>query len=68
MTAPSVDGRFAVRVMVTPVWDNLPIQVTDVTTIAELKRDALRTALKRSDVDDQLEDGTLPRLSLFYLR
>ena len=53
MTAPSVDGRLAVRVMVTPVWDNLPIQVTDVTTIAELKRDALRTALKRSDVDDQ---------------
>src|SRR5438445_300579 len=53
MTAPSVDGRYAVRVMVTPVWDNLPIQVDESTTIAQLKRDALRAALKRSDVNEQ---------------
>jgi hypothetical protein len=53
VTPPSVDGRYAVRVMVTPVWDNLPMQVDESTTIAHLKRDALRAALKRSDVNEQ---------------
>jgi len=53
MTTPSVDGRYAVRVMVTPVWDNLSIHVDEATTIAQLKRDALRAALKRSDVNEQ---------------
>ena len=55
MTAalPPIDGRFPVRVMVTPVWDSLPIQVADDTTVAQLKREALRTALKRADLDEQ---------------
>ena len=52
MTAPASE-RYAVRVMVTLVWDTLPIQVDDGTTIAQLKRDALRGALKRTDVDEE---------------
>jgi hypothetical protein len=56
MTAPPVveeRQHFSVRVMVTPVWDTLPIQVNDETTLAQLKRDALRAALKRADVDER---------------
>ena len=33
--------RFAVRVMVTDVWDNVEIPVEPGTTVAELKRQAL---------------------------
>jgi hypothetical protein len=44
MTA--VGERYAVRVMVTPAWEQVPIQVDDATTVAQLKRDALRAALK----------------------
>lgn len=50
MTA--VDQRFAVRVMVTPVWDQVFLPVDAGTTVLQLKRDALRAALKRSAVDD----------------
>ena len=44
--------RFAVRVMVTPVWDQVFLPVDAGTTALQLKRDALRAALKRSVVDD----------------
>lgn len=44
----AVGERYAVRVMVTPVWEQVPVQVDDTTTVAQLKRDALRAALKRS--------------------
>lgn len=39
---------FAVRVMVTPVWSNVELRVDDATTVEQLKRDALRAALKTS--------------------
>lgn len=45
MTA-AVGERYPVRVMVTPAWEQVPIQVDENTTVAQLKRDALRTALK----------------------
>jgi hypothetical protein len=45
--------RYAVRVMVTPVWDHVTVQVDDSTTVAQLKRDALRAALKRAPADEQ---------------
>ena len=51
MTA--VSPRFAVRVMVTPVWDQVFLPVEAGTTALQLKRDALRAALKRSGVDDR---------------
>ena len=38
--------RYPVRVMVTSAWDHVPIQVDENTTVAQLKRDALRVALK----------------------
>lgn len=49
MTA--VGERFAVRVMVTPVWDQVFLPVESDTTVARLKRDALQAALKRSTID-----------------
>ncbi len=49
MTA--VNERFAVRVMVTPVWDQVFLPVDADTTVARLKRDALQAALKRSVID-----------------
>ena len=48
MTA--VGGRFAVRVMVTDVWDQVFLAVEPTTTVAELKRQALVQALKRPQV------------------
>lgn len=48
MTA--VAQRFAVRAMVTDVWDQVFLAVEPDTTVAELKRQALTQALKRSDV------------------
>lgn len=45
MTA--VTERFAVRVMVTDVWDQVTLAVEPGTTVAELKRRALEQALKR---------------------
>jgi hypothetical protein len=44
MTA--VGDRYAVRVMVTPAWEQVPVQVDDSTTVAKLKHEALRAALK----------------------
>jgi hypothetical protein len=48
MTA--VGERFAVRVMVTDVWDQVFLAVEPTTTVAELKRQALAQALKRVQV------------------
>ena len=44
MTA--VGERYAVRVMVTPAWETVSVQVDDQTTVAQLKHEALRAALK----------------------
>lgn len=49
MTA--VADRFAVRVMVTDVWDQVFLAVGPDTSVAELKRRALAQALKRGDTD-----------------
>lgn len=38
--------RYPVRVMVTSAWDHVPVHVDVSTTVAQLKRDALRAALK----------------------
>ena len=48
MTA--VGERFAVRVMVTDVWDQVFLAVEPTTTVAGLKRQALAQALKRVQV------------------
>jgi len=45
-----VGERFAVRVMVTDVWDQVSLAVESTTTVAELKRQALAQALKRPQV------------------
>src|SRR5207247_90335 len=42
----AVAERFPVRVMVTPVWETVPVQVDDNTTVTQLKHEALRAALK----------------------
>ena len=51
-----VGERFAVRVMVTDVWDQVFLAVEPTTTVAELKRQALAHALKRAQLrpDDYL--------------
>jgi len=46
----AVGERFAVRVMVTDVWDQVFLAVEPTTTVAELKRQALAQALKRAQV------------------
>jgi hypothetical protein len=43
--------RYAVRVMVTEVWDQVFLPVDATTTVARLKRDALQAALKRSAIE-----------------
>jgi len=48
------DGRFAVRVMVTDVWDQVFLAVEPRTAVSDLKRQALTQALKRDDA--RLED------------
>lgn len=48
MTA--VGERFAVRVMVTDVWDQVYLAVEPTTTVAALKRQALAQALKRANI------------------
>ena len=48
MTA--VVGTFAIRVMVTDVWDNVVLAVTPATTVAEMKREALSRALRRAEI------------------
>jgi hypothetical protein len=49
-----VGTRFAVRVMVTDVWDQVFLAVEPTMPVAELKRQALAQALKRAPV--RLED------------
>jgi len=44
--------RYPVRVMVTDVWDHVPLSVDDATTVSQLKRDALRTALRQAEVHE----------------
>ena len=52
MSAAVVGGeRYAVRVMVTPVWEQVPVQVDDNTTVAQLKHEALRAALKTTTTE-----------------
>jgi len=46
----AVKERFAVRVMVTDVWDQVFLAVEPGTRLAELKRQALVQALKREAV------------------
>ena len=46
----AVSERFAVRVMVTDVWDQVFLAVEPTTTVAVLKRQALGQALKRRNV------------------
>jgi hypothetical protein len=41
-----VAERYAVRVMVTTAWEQVTLQVDDTTTVAQLKHEALRAALK----------------------
>ncbi|HWC73233.1 MAG TPA: hypothetical protein VG454_04780 [Gemmatimonadales bacterium] len=47
------DGRYPVRVMVTDAWDTVQVQVDDATTVSQLKREALRAALKQPPLDDR---------------
>jgi hypothetical protein len=44
----AVDQRFAVRVMVTPVWDQVFLAVDPTTTVTELKALALAQATQRT--------------------
>jgi len=46
MTDRDILDTFAVRVMVTDVWDQVFLAVGTDTTVAQLKRDALARALK----------------------
>ena len=48
----AVGERYAVRVMVTSVWETVPVQVDDTTTVAQLKHEALRAARKTTQ-DEQ---------------
>ena len=48
----STAERYPVRVMVTDVWDHVPLSVDDATTVSQLKRDALRTALRKAEVHE----------------
>ena len=49
----TVGERFPVRVMVTDAWDNVNVQVDGTTTVAQLKRDALRATLKQAPLDER---------------
>lgn len=44
--------RYGVRVMVTAVWETVPVQVDGTTTVAQLKHQALRAALKTTAGED----------------
>ncbi|MGH7567825.1 MAG: hypothetical protein ACREL9_02480 [Gemmatimonadales bacterium] len=48
----TVGERFAVRVMVTDVWDQVFLAVDPATTVGALKRQALEQALKRRVTPD----------------
>jgi hypothetical protein len=45
--------RYPVRVMVMSAWDHVTLQVDDSTTVAQLKREALGSALKRAPLGEQ---------------
>ena len=45
--------RYPIRVFVMDVWDTVQLQVDDSTAVSQLKRDALRLALKRPPHDEQ---------------
>jgi len=47
----AVESSFAIRVMVTDVWDQVVLPVTPGTTIADLKREALTRALRRAPAE-----------------
>lgn len=51
MTAAAVE-RVPVRVMVMPAWDTATIQTDGSTTVAQLKREALRQT-RRTTADEQ---------------
>lgn len=51
MTAAAVE-RIPVRVMVMPAWDTATIQADGATTVAQLKREALR-ATRKTTLDEQ---------------
>jgi len=44
--------RYPVRVMVMDAWDHVQVQVDSTTTVAQLKREALRAALKEPPLDE----------------
>lgn len=46
-----VAERFAVRVMVTDAWDQVVVAVEPTTSVVDLKREALRRALKHPTLD-----------------
>jgi hypothetical protein len=49
------EERFPVRVMVVPAWDTVTIQADERTTVAQLKREAVRAALKTAaDADSYM--------------
>ena len=48
----NVGERYAVRVMVTPAWEQVAVQVDGSTTVAQLKHQALRAALKTTAGED----------------
>jgi len=48
----AVGERYGVRVMVTSVWETVPVQVDDTTTVAQLKHEALRSA-RKTTLDEQ---------------
>jgi hypothetical protein len=45
--------RYPIRVFVMDAWDTVQLQVDEATTVGQLKREALRHALKRAPHDDQ---------------
>ena len=53
MTA--IGERYAVRVMVTPAWEQVPVQVDDATTVAQLKHQALDRFLSTLPLASQVE-------------
>ncbi|MGH9260038.1 MAG: hypothetical protein ACRD08_09115 [Acidimicrobiales bacterium] len=50
MTIEAPTAAFPVRVMVTDVWDHVVLSVEPGTPVAEVKRQALERALRRSAV------------------
>jgi hypothetical protein len=47
--------RFPLRVMVTPAWDTVTVQADAATTVAQLKREALRAALQPTGDADRYQ-------------